>query len=139
MRSAYCHVVVWAAVSTLLCGAPLPAAGETLISAEEAARTVVIRDLQVQRNGEVSGVLENGSQRLLRNVRLLIRHTWLWKVERAPQRANPGRAVYFLVPGEIPPGGEVAFTYKPDRTLPARSDGHFHTFVQVAGFTQVGE
>jgi hypothetical protein len=111
---------------------------DTLASTEEAAATVVARNLDV-RGGVVSGVLVNNSRRLLRDVRLLVRHTWLWKDERAPRRDNPGRSEYYTVAGDLPAGGTLPFRYQPAPPLPARADGHFETSVEVVGFTEVGE
>jgi hypothetical protein len=133
------HTATAAALSLVLCAGALRVMAETLESGERAAAKVAVRQLQVGPGGRVSGVLENTSIRALRDVRLLVRHTWLWSKERAPQRDNPGRAVYYVVPDEIPPDGSVAFTYKPDPPLPIRSDGHFETSVEVVGFTEVGE
>jgi hypothetical protein len=73
------------------------------------------------------------------DVRLLIRYTWHWNNERHPGEDNPGRAEFSVVPLEIPPGGSVPFGHDASPPLPARSDGHFTTAVEVMGFTEVGE
>jgi hypothetical protein len=77
----------------------------------------------------------------LNEVRLLIRHTFFWNKERSPadETANPGRSVFFDVPGTIPAAGVVAFTYKPDPPLPDRKDGRFETAIEVVGFSEAGE
>ncbi len=139
MGLAYRHTVTAAALSVVLCTGVPRVIAETLESGEQAAATVAVREVQVGPGGRVSGVLENTSPRVLRDVRLLVRHTWLWNRERAPQRDNPGRAVYYVVPDEIAADGSVTFTYKPDPPLPTRSDGHFETSVDVVGFTEVGD
>jgi hypothetical protein len=139
MGLAYRHGATAAALSLVLCTGVLRVMAETLASGEEASATVAVHNVQVGPGGRVSGVLENASPRLLRDVRLLVRHTWLWSKERAPQRDNPGRAVYYVVPDDIPPDGSVSFTYQPDPPLPTRPDGHFETSVEVVGFTEVGE
>lgn len=108
---------------------------QDLVSPNEISRTLVIRDLNVT-DDMVSGVLVNKTLLPLAEVRLLIRHTFLWKKERAPEAGsdNPGRAVFFDVPGEIPPAGAVAFSYRPDPPLPQRKDGRFETTAEVVGF-----
>lgn len=102
------------------------------------ASIVAVRDLKTNA-AQVSGVLVNQSARLVREVRLVIRYAWLWNDERHPGYDNPGRAVNYTVPGDIPPGGSLPFAYRPDSPLPSRSDGHFQTSVDVVGYTEVGE
>lgn len=135
----YGTLVAAALLTATLCPYPRAVRADALASPKDVAATVTIHDLEVQRDGSVSGLLENSSHRLLRDVRLLVRHTWLWKSERASHRNSPGRANYYTVPDEIPAGGQVRFAYKPKPPLPARSDGHFETSVDVMSYTEVGE
>ena len=121
----------------LFCAYPARAT-DGLASGTQTAATVSVQNVGM-RSGVVSGLLLNNSPRLLRDVRLLVRFAWLWKNERAPRRDNPGRSDYYTVPGDIPAGGRLTFTYRPAPPLPGRSDGHFETAVEVAGFTEVGE
>ena len=110
----------------------------SLTSEGEFSTLVGLENVSVS-DGVVSGVLVNKSDRfVLRDVRLLIRHSWLWSNERAPTRDNPGRADYYTVPGEIAPHERLSFTYKIQPPLPKRGDGHFETSVQVVNLTQVG-
>jgi len=111
------------------------ALAQDLVSPDEVSRALVIRNLTVS-DDTVSGALVNKTLLPLAEVRLLYRATFLWKKERAPQAGgeNPGRAVYFDVPGTIPPAGVVAFSYKPDPPLERRKDGRYETTVQVVGF-----
>ena len=113
----------------------VPALAQDLVSPDEVSRALVIRNLTVS-DDTVSGVLVNKTLLPLAEVRLLLRATFLWKKERAPQTRgeNPGRAIYFDVPGTIPPAGVVAFSYKPDPPLERRKDGRFETTVEVVGF-----
>ena len=85
-------------------------------------------------------VAEVASSNPVRNVRIQIDRSWRWKNERHPgaDADNPGRSVVYAVPGEIPPGGRLPFTYRPDSALPQRSDGSFETSVSVVGLEQVG-
>ncbi len=141
MRLVYCPVVTVSALALTLCAGALrvEAETETLESGEQAEATVAAHDLRVGPGGRVSGVLHNASPRVIRDVRLLMRHVWLWNKERAPQRDNPGRSAYYVVRGDIPPGGNAPFSYKPEPPLPTRPDGHFETSAEVVGFTEVGD
>ena len=117
-----------------------PANAQDLVSNDEISRSVVIRQVK-ETDGTVSGVLINKTLMPLTEVRLLIRHTFFWKKERSPsdESENPARAVFFDVPGTIPPAGVVAFTYKPDPPLPERKDGRFKTSIEVVGFAESGQ
>ena len=131
------HVAFVSAVALALgvLSGTVPTLGQELVSPDDISRALVVRNLQVSADS-VSGVLINKTLMPLAEVRLLVRHTFLWRKERAPQtrEENPGRAVYFDVPGTVPAAGVVAFTYKPDPPLPDRADGRFETTVEVVGF-----
>lgn len=109
-----------------------------ITTAGQVADAIAIEDLAV-RDGAVTGTLVNQTGRMIREVKLLVRYTWLWNNERAPQRDNPGRSYYTTVTGEIPPHGKLAFAYRPDPPLAKRTDGRFQPSVQVVGFTEVGD
>ena len=109
-----------------------------LASGDQVARTVTVRDLKVQ-GGSVSGVIENKSPRQLRDVKLMIRHTWHWKNERHPGTDNPGRAEDYTVSGDVASGGSLPFTYQLDQPLPQRTDGHFVTSADIVSYTEVGK
>ncbi len=108
------------------------------IADDRASQPVVVRDVVV-RDGAVSGLLTNTSPRLVRDIRLLIRHRWLWRNEKTPGTDNPGRAEYHTVRENIPPEVSVKFSYRPNRPLPVRDDGYFQTSVEVVGFAEVGD
>ncbi|MGH3053884.1 MAG: hypothetical protein ACRDL7_02780 [Gaiellaceae bacterium] len=120
--------------STMLCAIDAHA-DATVASPQQAKQTVVVRDVHTQ-SDVVSGVVSNQSTHLVRDVGLLIRHTWMWNNERHPGSDSPGRAGFYSVAGPIAPGGSAAFTYRPTEPLPARSDGHFVTTVEVVAFTE---
>jgi len=109
----------------------------SLVSSGNLGDMIAVEDVSVS-DGVVSGVLVNKSQLLLRDVRLLIRHSWLWRNERAPGHNNPGRTESYTVPGEIPAGGRLPFSYTVEPPLPNRDDGTFETSVEVISLTQVG-
>jgi len=124
-------------VGCTLLGAATMAAAEAPMSSRQAAQVVVITDVSTE-NGAVSGMLVNKSSHWVRNVRLLIRHAWLWKDERHPHADSPGTAEYYVVHTAIPPGGSLRITRTPSPPLPRRSDGHFETSAEVVGFEEEG-
>jgi hypothetical protein len=107
-----------------------------LATPEQVTKPVVIRDISVT-GDTVSGAVVNNSGNLVREVELLIRHSWLWRDEFHPGQGDPGQAVYYTLPDEIPPGGSAQFSYRPERPLPQRTDGRFMTTVDVVGFSQI--
>jgi len=124
----------------LFCGAGNTFASEpseSVLSGAQAAADVRVTDVRAH-NGVVTGTLLNTSRTPVRNVELLIRHTWFWSNERHPGDNNPGRADVFDVRGQIPTHEEVPFTYQVSPPLPQRDDGHFQTTVEIVGFAQVG-
>ena len=108
-----------------------------VVAATAAESPVAVREVTTA-DGVVEGVLTNRSTRLVRDVRLLVRHTWLWAREHSPGETSPGRATYVTVPEAIPPGGEIRFRHRAE-PLAERPDGHFKTTVEVVGYTEVGE
>lgn len=113
-------------------------ATKELVSPSEVASAVRVSDVQA-RDGVVTGRLVNASRTPIRNVELLIAHTWLWNNERHPGTDSPGRTDLYTFSGEIPPQAQMPFTYNVSPPLPQRDDGRFQTDVQVVGFAQVGE
>ena len=127
-------ILIFSALSVVPGAQPNPALSATLLSGDQAAQVVTIRNLTI---GVVSGELINKSARPLRDVQLLIRYVWLWNNEFHPGQDELGEAIYYTVEGEIPPGGSKPFTYRPASPLPSRTDGHFEVTVSVAGFTEI--
>jgi hypothetical protein len=118
---------------------PTAAAEETTdVVRSHLEQIVAVRDVQAEPD-QVSGVLVNLSSKVVHDVRVLIDRSWLWADERHPGPAedNPGRAAVHRVPGEIPPGGQLPFTYRSGAPLPQRSDGRFRTSVSVVSLEQV--
>jgi hypothetical protein len=108
----------------------------TLVSQEQAAQAVSIRNVSVK-DGAVSGEIVNSSSRQIRDVQLLIRYTWLWNNEMHPGQDELSDAIYYTVEGDIPPGGTKPFTYKRSTPLPSRPEGRFEVTVSVAGFAEI--
>jgi hypothetical protein len=96
-----------------------------------------VRNVMSTEQGEVSGELVNYTKQTLREVRLQILYSWRWKDEHHPGKDDPGRAAYYLLDQEIPPGQTVRFNYKPSPPLASREDGQFDISVKVVGFAQV--
>jgi len=115
---------------------PVTVTGERIVPSSRLAERVTVRDVRTH-DGEVSGVVVNTSDRPLRDVQLLISYQWLWDNEVHPGEGGPGRAVFYTIPQEVPPGGQVPFTYRPDVALSERPDGRYMTTVSVAGFTEI--
>lgn len=122
----------WMAVALLL------APGE-LISNRAADAEIRIVDTRTAADGALDATLENTTAGVMKDVKLLVTHTWHWKDERHPGTDNPGRSTYVTAAGEIPPHGTLPFRYRPDPPLPVRSDGWFETGIRLQSFTQVGD
>ena len=121
-----------------------PAFGETagrekIISGQVAASELELRDLEVGSDGSVTGTIVNGSGVVIKDVEVLVSHTWSWSDERNPGEDNPGRAGYVRVTGEIPAKSSMAFSYTPNPPLPERTDGRFQTTAAVQSFTELGD
>ena len=127
---------VTAAIGAVMVATSWAQTSGQVISGQEAADTVVASDVKMT-NGKVSAVLANKSSHAVRDVQLLIRHTWYWNNERHPGPDSPGRTDRFIVQDQIPANGSLPFTYS-GQPLPGRADGHFKTTIEVIGFTQVG-
>lgn len=111
-------------------------AAETVMSMEESAQVVALRNVAVK-DGAVSGEVVNNSSNVVRDVQLQIRSVWYWDNEFRPGENPPGSADYVTVSSPIPPGGNVRFTHPLSTQSVPEGGGHFETEVSVAGFTQV--
>ena len=138
MRATSIRVLFAVCAAGLLLRGRAQARSDTLVSNDQVAAQVTVRDVRPRAGGVVTGLLVNHTATPLRDVRLLIRYQWVWANERKPGSDNPGRVGYYTVYEELPPEVSVAFTSKPDPPLPKRSDGHFDISVEVVGYTEVG-
>ena len=102
---------------------------------------VVVVDIKSDPSGIVSATLVNRLNHSVRNVRLLVRHEWLWNDEMSPgpDVLNPGRSSYYTVEGSIAAEGRKEFVYRPEPPLRGSSSGTFRTTVEVVGFDEVGD
>jgi hypothetical protein len=115
-----------------------PIITEMLVSPEQVARPFAVQQV-VMAGDTVSGVVVNNSRHVMRDVELLIRYGWLWENEFSPGENEPGRAIFYRLPDEIPPGASVPFAYRPELPLPLRTDGRYVPSVEVVGFTRFEE
>jgi hypothetical protein len=111
--------------------------GDTLRSPEAAGRVVSLRNVMSTEAGEVSGEVVNNSKQTLREVRLQILYSWRWRNEYQPGKDDPGKAIYHVLPQEVPAGQTVRFNYKPSPPFVSREDGQFDIGVKVVGFAEV--
>jgi hypothetical protein len=70
----------------------------------------------------------------VRDVRVLIRHGFLWKDEYDPGETSPARAEVRAVEGTIGPGESRVIEHRPDPPLPARADGTFESRAELLGY-----
>jgi hypothetical protein len=131
-----CDAGVWTSLG-VACRTHAGEPSEIVLSDAQAADDIRVMNVQA-RDGLVTGSLFNTSRTPVRNVELLVRHTWFWNNERHPGDDSPGRADVYDVPGEIPPRQQMPFTYHVSPPLLQRPDGHFETTVEIVGFAQVG-
>jgi hypothetical protein len=131
-------IAVMALTLILALTGSLRAQDEKLIRHGDTASELEIRDVKVAADGSVTGVIQNNTQAAMRDIKLLVKHTWYWRNERNPGEDSPGRSAYLAVPGEVPAGGSMPFSYTANPPLPQRGDGSFKTTVTVQEFTQVG-
>jgi hypothetical protein len=115
---------------------PTATASQILRTREDAARVIALEKLSVA-DGVVTGEVSNQSPRLLRDVKILIRYTWLWDDEHHPGKTDPGMSIYHMLSKEIAPGGRLPFTFSPTPPLPKVSGGRFETTVSIAGYSEV--
>lgn len=108
-----------------------------VVAVGEINQKVVTLNNVAMHNGVISGEIVNRSNQEVRDVELLIRHTWQWSNEFQPGNGDPGMASYQIVDKVIRPGESVRFTFNDVPTSPPRSDGQFQTMVSVAGFTEI--
>jgi hypothetical protein len=109
----------------------------TLMLQEDVGRVASVRNIMSTEGGEVSGELVNNTKQTLRDVQLQIVYSWRWNNEYHPGKDDPGRAAYYVLDREIPPGQTVRFNYRPSPPFASRDDGEFDITVKIVGFAQV--
>lgn len=126
-------VGAWIA-ATLLFAYGAARAAEVNIS-DRPPQSITVRNVSVK-DGQVSGEVVNSSSRVIRDVQLLIRSTWLWKNEMKPGEDSRSDAAFYTVEGVIAAGGSTPFTYR-SGSMSGGADGRFEVTVSVAGYTEL--
>lgn len=109
---------------------------ENVAVADNNQKVVTVDNVAVH-NGVVTGEIVNHSNREVRDVELLVRHTWQWSNEFRPGNSDPGMASYHTLKNVIRPGKSLPFNLSESLPLSARSDGQFKSMVSVTGFTEI--
>jgi hypothetical protein len=123
-------------MATLLALAARVPAAQIVLTPEEAAKTVSIKDLKASPSS-VSGVLVNNTPHIVRDIQLDIQYHWLWANEFKPGPTPPGRTDNIKLSKELKPGESTTFSYVPDPPLENRKDGQYDPEVVVAGYEVV--
>jgi hypothetical protein len=114
------------------------AGGEEILAPQEVTSLVELEDVSFAKADlQISGIVHNRSDQEVREVRLLIRYSYHWPNEYKPGEASPSRAVYYTVPGAIPPGGRVEFRYRPALGELPPSPAEYGARVELVGFLAV--
>ncbi len=109
--------------------------GQTLLSSEEAAKSVALEKVDVSPVG-VSGIVVNKTPHTIRNVEVLVQYHWLWKNEFKPGTDSPGRTAVVRLNQELSPGQSAPFRHSLEAGAD-RKDGHFAPEVTIGAFTVV--
>jgi hypothetical protein len=116
---------------------PKLSSSQTVLTQQQASSVLSIDKIAVQ-DGAVTGEVRNNSKNTVRDVRLFIRYTFLWKDEFHPGKESPSAAFYHTVSGEIAPGKLLPFKFTPAPPLPQCSNGRFErSTVSIAAFTEI--
>ena len=108
---------------------------QTLLTAEEAAKSVAIENLNVSASS-VSGVVANRSPHTIRDVEVRVQYHWLWQNEFNPGTDSPGQTAIVRLENELKPGQSMPFRHALTQVAD-RKDGRFAPEAQVAAFTVV--
>lgn len=113
-------------------------AAEALYGSGELGSTLSIEELKLD-GDQVTGLLVNRSDKTLRDVRLQIIFSWLWKNERHPGPNDPSFVVTEIPDGEVSPHGTLPFRYSYPSVVTSRTDGQFMMDARVLGYSAVGQ
>lgn len=111
---------------------------EALYGSGELGSILSIEELKLD-GDQVTGLLVNRSDKTLRDVRLQIIFSWLWKNERHPGPNDPSFVVTEIPNGEVPPHGTLPFHYAYPSVVTSRTDGQFMMDARVLGYSAVGQ
>lgn len=123
------------AVGTLLWLSCPVLAAPNIATVEEVNRTTAeVQDVAVSGN-TIYGKVVNKSSLPLKDIRLLVRHIWLWNNEYDPGQDNYSTAEFVTLEGIIMPGESKDFSLI--SSLPALPGGRFETKIIIGEFTQL--
>jgi len=114
------------------------ALGDEVDSREMAASKLELRGVECRSDGSVTGMIVNGADVPIKDVKLLVSHVWSWTHERHPGEDDPNRTSHVRIAGEIPANGSVLFSYSPHPALQMPADGKCRTTAAVQSFTEIG-
>jgi len=100
------------------------------------AQEVVVRHVAAG-DDSVSGMVVNQSDDTVRDVRLLIRHSFVWGNEFHPGPDSPGESYFTTVRESIAPGASARFDFQMPALSTSDVPGHFDTSIDVVGYTEV--
>ncbi len=123
------------AAAVLATGLSHPTIAATLVS-DAAIDERVTLTAEATRDGAISSVVKNLSDKRVDEVIVLVRYDWLWKDDRNPGNDSPAWAEYVTIGDDIEAGASLPFTYRPRTPLPQRSDGHFMPRAELVGVRQ---
>jgi hypothetical protein len=112
-----------------------PVRAQTVLTSEEAAKSVAIENLNVSASA-VSGVVANRSPHTIRDVEVRVQYHWLWQNEFKPGTDSPGQTAIVRLENELKPGQSMPFRHALT-PIADRKDGRFAPEVNVAAFTVV--
>src|SRR5689334_1167689 len=118
----------WITATLLLAYAGVRAAQVNV--SDQPPQSITVRNVSVK-DGEVSGEVVNSSSRVIRDVTLQIRSTWLWKNEMKPGEDTRSDASFYTVEGVIAAGGSAPFTYRSSSMNTAGGNGRFEVTVGI--------
>jgi len=129
-------VLLLAGSLTFATGTAVAGSQPTILEPDQGAKLVTVEEVALEGN-HVSGVIINRGADPIRNVRLLIDHVYSWPNEYRPGAQSPSEAEDYVVEGEIPAGGQKAFSATIRRPSPPESGGKFVTKAYVVSFTEI--
>jgi hypothetical protein len=112
-----------------------PVRAQTVLTSEQAAKSVAIENLNVSASA-VSGVVANRSPHTIRDVEVRVQYHWLWQNEFKPGTDSPGQTAIVRLENELKPGQSMTFRHALT-PIADRKDGRFAPEVNVAAFTVV--
>jgi hypothetical protein len=99
-------------------------------------KTLTLHNVTMSGN-RLLGEITNNSDQKLRDISLMLQHSWRWQDGRDPKIEVPLKAVLFKLKKELLPGETATFTHPVPLPENTQKDGQFVTDVSVAAFSVV--